>query len=193
MELRELFEQVISVIDELNIPNDLRAVAFEKGVDILAGPRSAPPAASSGVPDSGKTPPRDIAGARLEKIAAKLGTSIDEINVIYHEADDNLGIGVATSKLAKSSAAATREIALLIAAGRQAGGYDVDWTPIGEIRSVCSDYGRFDGANFASTITDMGDFLNFRGRGQGREVRVLKPGFDAAAALVRRLSTGAAG
>lgn len=84
-------------------------------------------------------------------------------------------------------AVGTQQIALLVPAGRQPGGWE-EWTPIERIREVCRDYGRFDVATFASTVKRMGDLFSFRGRARQLELRLTRPGFEQAGELACELS-----
>jgi hypothetical protein len=186
MDIRNLFSQVINVIDELNLDPALRPIAFEMGVELLAKSGGAGRSsqgdgnnASNGGADFGDDP-------KLAMIARKLEVTDEEVDRVFHDSDGELGIGIAASKLPKAMSAAMKDIALLVAAARQAGGYDLSWTKTSEIRRICIDFGKFDTANFASTITEMGGVFNFRGKGQSREIKVLRPGFEAAGTLVKR-------
>ena len=188
MELKEIFAEALEAVEAAGIPDDLRRVAFAKAIDlvasgVLAGERAALP---------GRVPPA-VGGqdeGPLGRIARKLNLSTEQVEGVYHLDGESLGIGVATQRLASGVAPATKQLALLVAAGRQAGGFDADWTSSATIKAICQEFGRFDSSNFAKTIRSMGNLLNFRGRGQELEVKVLRPGWDEAARLVESLTRG---
>jgi hypothetical protein len=185
-EVKRLMREAVQAVEEAEVPEDLRATAFEKSFDALIG---------AGGADERETrrdthaptvvPPSD--GPSLEGIAARLGLELALVEEMYYADGDSLSLTVASSKFDPRKAGATQQIALLLAAGRQAGGWD-EWTQVGHIRDACRDYGRFDVANFATTVKRMGDVFSFRGRARQLEVRVTRPGFEQAAALARDLS-----
>jgi hypothetical protein len=125
-------------------------------------------------------------GPSLAAIAKRLGLDPELVGEIYYIDGDRLGLAVASSKLDGKKAASTQQIALLVAAGRQAGGWE-EWTDVSLVREAARDYSRFDQANFASTIKRMGDVFSFRGRARALELRLTRPGYEQAANLVRKL------
>jgi hypothetical protein len=125
----------------------------------------------------------------LRGIADRLRLDLETVSDVYHLDGDELGIGIAPSRLDPRKAVGTKQIALLVAAGRQAGSWE-EWTPVRVIRETARDFGRFDSSNFATTIKDMGDVLNIRGRGRQVEVRVTRPGYERAAHLIGELVAG---
>lgn len=187
MQIEEILLTALRVVDDAELPDDLRAVAFSKVLErLMAEGRGE---ARSGLPalTTGQTTSQN--GSALDRVASGLGVSTEAAGVVYYEEDDDLGIGMAHAKLPKGKAAATRELALLVASGRQAGDFDAGWTKVSEIRKWCEEFGKFDSANFAATIRDMGDAFSFKGQGQQREVRVLRPGFERARQLIEELAT----
>ena len=82
-------------------------------------------------------------------------------------------------RLSAHKSQATKEIALLIAAGRQAVVPD-ERTSARVIRDAVDTYGKRDEANFAGTIAEMDDVFNITGNGQQRRVKVNLTGFEKA-------------
>jgi hypothetical protein len=188
-EIKEMMKEVVKALDEADIPEDLRVTAFEKGFDALMGtPPTTATTAPSVVQESGRQIDRAVPadGPSLEAIASRLGLDLELVGEIYYVDGESLGLAVASSKFHPKKAAATQQIALLVAAGRQAGGWD-EWTHASRIRDVARDYGRFDPANFATTIKRMGNVFSFRGRARSVEVRLTRPGYEQAANLMREL------
>lgn len=123
-------------------------------------------------------------------MAAKLDLPADTLGEVFHVEGEELTIVLARSKFEETRTGATRQLALLIAAGRQAGGWDEQWTATSVIREVVDDFGRLDSANFASTIREMQEVFSFSGNRQSLRVKVRRHGYDEATTLVRSLAGG---
>ena len=182
-EVMKKIREAVKAVEEASVPDDLRVTAFEKSFEALIGATAT--SGSSGRQEEARPP--SASSPSLDAISARLGLDSGLIEEIYYVDGERLGLALAPSKFDSKKAAATQEIALLVAAGRQAGGWE-EWTPVTHIRSVCKDNGRFDAANFATTIKRMGDVFSFRGKARQLEVRVTRPGYEQAANLARDLS-----
>jgi hypothetical protein len=187
-QVKQWMMEVVKAIEEANVPDDLRVIAFEKTFDALIGTETPGGGSEPGteVARRGNVESTTTAVPSLGAVASRLGLEPELVSEIFYIAGDSVGLAVASSKLDPKKAAATQQIALLIAAGRQASGLE-EWTHINWIRDACRDYGRFDVANFASTIKRMGGLFGFRGRARQLEVRLTRPGFEQAAELARQL------
>jgi hypothetical protein len=192
----EVLRAAHEAVKHANIPQALQPVAFEKAVDLLVARADILPAA--GLPQrpgaatpSGVEPTRETGGTAedktLAKIAATLGLSPETVGDVYHVNGDMLALGVETSKLSPHNRVASKEIALLIAAGRQAGGWDPEWTAASVIRPVAEVYGKHDG-NFSTALKEMDDEFIFSGSGAGRKVRLKRKGSENAVTLIKRLA-----
>lgn len=170
-------------VDEAEIPDDLKEAAFSRAFDAFLG-ASVPSAEPGGELQS--LGPSGESTTALASIGRRLALDEATISDVYHLDDGEIAIGIAPSRFDRLKSAGTKQIALLLAAGRQATGVE-EWTPVGVVRDVTRDYGRFDPSNFAATIKGMGDVFNFRGRGRDIEVRVTRPGFERARELIREL------
>lgn len=185
----DLLRRAQKVVDEAKVSDDLRAAAFAKAFDSLAAVDRAPVAAKAN-PES-RPPSQSSGGDIFDRISAKLQVDRDLVADIYYENDGDLGISVPSSRLARSTTAGARQLALLVAAGRQASGLDEQWTQSEQLREVCQYFGKFDTGNFGKTLASMDDVFQLKGKGVSREVRVKQPGFEQAADLVRSLFTTA--
>jgi hypothetical protein len=185
-EVKRLMMEAVQAVEEAKVPDDLRATAFEKSFDALLGAGTADEQETRRETPTPRVMPSPD-GPSLDAIAVGLGLELALVEEMYYADGDSLSLTVASSKFDPRKAGATQQIALLLAAGRQAGGWD-QWTEVGHIRDACREYGRFDVANFATTVKRMGDVFSFRGRARQLEVRVTRPGFEKAAALARDLS-----
>jgi hypothetical protein len=171
------------------VPEELRPLAFEKAVDLLAGSTPAAPAqpAEAGVEvngDGGRT------DQRLAKIAQRLGVEPSKLAYIFDPDTDDVALIVQRSKLASSKAKATREVALLYSAARQAAGYDETHTSIASIKTRVEDMGVLDENNFASHVKNT-DGLSQRGQTPStREYKVTQHGFEEAGKIINRVTGG---
>lgn len=191
VKVSEVLKAAAREVDEADIPDDLRVVAFSKAIDLLTatgpvhGMRAGDGAqAKSASMDSGDD-------ELLRKIASKLGLDIEVVSEAYYFEDGELQLNIPAVRLDSRKAPAMKQLALLVAAGRQAAGLD-DATPFGVIREVCDQYGRLDGPNFAGTIKQMNDVFIFKGSGQKQMVRMTRPGWERASDSVNTLVNGGA-
>lgn len=185
------------------VPDELRAIAFEKAIELLAvqgglssaAPPAPPPTGTGSESGGGANGGAAAADKTLDKIAKKLQVTKAAVEEVFHIDGESLALSIGTSKLPAQKSAGTKMIALLLAAGRQAGGWDAEWTAASDIRTVCEAFGRLDGPNFAGTIKEMDDEFSFSGAKQSRKVKVKRKGFEDAAAHVKKLGgeTSAAG
>jgi hypothetical protein len=187
----EALVQTLEDIQKANVPDDLREAAFKTGLTVNLGfeprergePRLSISRPKEGTPDSDEESP-------LSKLAARLGLAVEVVGDVYDDADGKIDLIVGSGKLPRHVAAASKDIALLVAAGRQ-GSEEEEWTPFSDIRQVCGQYGKLDSSNFATTMKEMQDVFGFRSpSARKREVRVNRPGWERAAALVARLASG---
>ncbi len=190
--LRTAYESVTAA----GVPEELRAMAFEKAIELLAvqgGLSSAAPPAPPAPPPtdtgsgSGASGGAAAADKPLDKIAKKLQVTKTAVEKVFHIDGESLELSIGTSKLPARKLPGTKMIALLLAAGRQAGGWDAEWTAVSDIRAVCEAFGQLDGSNFAGTIREMDNVFNFSGARRSRKVKVNRKGFEDAGALVREL------
>lgn len=194
---REVLIQALKDVEEAAVPEDLREVAFSKSFDLRAGTTGATTQAQyPAPPDGGSTRPSEqragatAAGDVLASIAERLKIDRDTVAEVFTSEDGEPELIISPTKLPEKAATGTKEIALLIAGARQAAGIE-DWTSTDEIRKACVDYKRYDQANFASTIHEMGDVFNSRKESPRKtQVRLARPGWERLAAAIRRLGGG---
>lgn len=187
----EILRTAHESVTAAGVPDELRAIAFEKAIELLAvqgGLSSAAPPASPPTDTgsgSGASSGAAAADKTLDKIAKKLQVTKAAVEEVFHIDGESLALSIGTSKLPAQKSAGTKTIALLLAAGRQAGGWDAEWTAASDIRAVCDGFGRLDGPNFAGTIKEMDDEFSFSGAKRSRKVKVKRKGFEDAAARVK--------
>lgn len=184
MEIVEWLKSAQEKVNEAELDQDLRAVAFGKVFDLLSGAQ--PPQVGRPATSAARGGHEGSAGSILDAVGRRLGLPSTVITEAVFEEDGNVGLTIPPSKLEKSKQAATRQLSLIFAAVRQAAGIE-DWTSVPALRAVCDDYGKSDPPNFASAIGGMDEVFQIRGKGKSREVRVRKPGYEAAGKLLEDL------
>lgn len=184
-----LLQEALKAVEEAKVPNDLRPVAFGKAIDVLAGTGTEPPSVVRTPAGSGGA---GRGGDPLGRIAAKLEINPETVDATFHLDDEGqVQLGVPARRLDGRKSQATKQIALLLAAGRQAAGVE-ERTPVGIIRDAVTAYGKRDEANFAGTIAEMDNVFNITGKGQQRRVKVNHAGLEDAGELAKTL-TGSEG
>ena len=188
-EIREILEQAGRAVEDSKLPEEFRIAAFEKAVDILLGGSTSQPAVRP-TPDGqiGNGPPADNP---LAQLASMLGIDVDLVSEVFYVDDAReVQIGISTGQLESAKTAATRQIALLLAAGRQGAGVESS-TAADTIRAAAGNFKKLDGSNFATTLQEMSGEFIFEGSSRQRRVRLKRSGYESAAALVRQLCQSA--
>ena len=183
-EIRDILLAALEDVNESGVPDDLREVAFAKAVDLRAGVK--PPGTGVGSTSFGSTPESEESDA-LGRIAKQLGLDKAVAGDIFHDQDGDIELIVSPSKLSPKAARGTKEVALLLVAGRQAAGIE-EWTPLSKIREVCELFKKLDGPNFSSALKEMENVFSFRGSSRQREVKMARPGWEEASAFVQKLA-----
>jgi hypothetical protein len=187
--VEQVLKDALAAVDGAGVPEKLRATAFEKAVDLLSGDSIS---GGGGGGNGGDGGGGDEVGGdnRQSKIAKRLGVDASKLAYVYDLADDGVSLIVQTSKLPGTKSQATKEIGLLVAAARQAGGYDADSTPSQTIKTAVSDMGKLDEANYAGHLSTQKSWFAMKGTGASREFKVTQPGYEEAAKIVNRIAGG---
>lgn len=194
MKISEVLVSALKEVDEAGIKEEgLRVVAFGKVIDLLLGNVQASISRPNPNSRGGSVAASTDEGAMLQAIANRLKLDVEAVAQVFSIDDGELQLVIGPGKLNPRKSGATKEIALLVAAGRQAAGIDDEWTSLGVIRKVCEDYRRLDSPNFAAAIKEMEDWFSFRGNGTNREVRMSRPAWEQARELIIRLIGGGEG
>jgi hypothetical protein len=172
----------LETVNAAEIPDDLRAVAFWRAYVELAEEAATPS------PDHPPGPSGDkvVNDTLLGQISRSLSLDYDVVTAIFEQTDDGIQLIVPKGSLpnASSKAASMRDIALLLAAGRQAAGLE-DYTALSIIRDECSELGVLDASNFSVEISRLG--MRARGGRNSREVRASRHQLEQAADLMGRI------
>lgn len=191
MNISQLLEEAWSAVEQAEIPEELRPVAFSKAIELAAkGGKEAlspspPLPRSDGFGGAGQQG-GDAAGAMAEALQVER----DRIREVYQfTPSGDIEVIVGTPALDDSNAGAVRQLALLVAGASQLG-LGKEWTPSQEIRDHAEHFGKAD-YNFATYLKNMTTEFSFSGKGVGREVKLRKPGQERLRDLILQL-TGSA-
>jgi hypothetical protein len=123
----------------------------------------------------------------LDLVASRLRLDRAVVADVFDDSDGTIDVIVTPRKLDPTKARATKQLALLVVAARQAAELE-EWTDVDEIRRLVEDYKKYDSANFASAIKEMHDDFRIKQVGRKITVKLGRPGWDRAAELVRKLA-----
>jgi hypothetical protein len=183
-----------AAVAEAGVEAELRQVAYAKAVELLGSTGERTPAGAA--PGGGMTTQVQAAPHRasslIEALSTRLRLDADLLHDIYEERDGDVSLVVSKTMLpgAATKAAAMRDVALLVAAGRQGAGQE-EWTAFKRIREECEELGVLDRVNFATEVGKLG--MRAQGTQKAREVRLARHHFEQAAELVAQISRRATG
>ena len=191
VKLKEVLMEALNAVEEAAIPEDLRAIAFEKAIDLAAASRGLVAPGGPQHPEPAPAPPAGEPADQsdvLAQITAGLKVERSLVENVYGADGTELTLTVPFKKLSSAKSTAAQEIALLVAAGRQKGGLDQSgWTNAEIIVDTCKHYDKYDQANFAKSLKALDAKLQIKGAGSTAQVKVKHPGFDAAADLINSM------
>jgi hypothetical protein len=184
--LEEVLRAAVAAVDAAEVPDDLRPAAFGKAVDLLSSKMDEPAPSVEVTTPANALDQTASEGDPIGSIASTLGIDRQLVDDTYYVDDDGgIRLSVGSTKLAAVEQEAQKEIALLLAAGRQGGGLE-EWTKTKHIRESASDYSKMN-HHFAENMSEMDDEFSFKGKGATRELKLKIVGRERAAALIRRL------
>lgn len=179
MDIAERLAKAVRIVDEAEVATDLRATALGCVFDALG---------TETLPEENRPGSAGGRGDAIGKIAARLDVARELVEQAFVVEGDAVEIVIPPSRFDLARSRATEQIALLVAAARQAGGLDSDgWTSVDHIRVVCEHFRRLDTNNFASTIKAMDDLFAVRGDRSERKVRMSAPAWQRARVLLSTL------
>lgn len=181
-----ILREAREAVQEADLPRELHEVAFGRAIDMLSVQTI------RGVGAAAVAPPQTAAGTHgavdqhdpIGMIAQRLQVSRENTERVYHVEGEELKLVLPSTKLSGAMKAATREIALLVVAGRQAGGLDPETTEADRIREVAEHYRKYDSPNFSKAIKQMHDVFIVRESGRKKMLKMTQPGWEKARELV---------
>jgi len=187
---RTMVERILSeaqaAVDSAGVADEFREVAFGKAVDMLGG--TVVPATTLAASEQTNT--GSGSGDRLERITKKLGVDATTADFFFDPDEEDVTLAVPRSRLDPKRSEATKQVALLYCAARQAGGYDDSYTSTANIKAKVENMGVLDSGNFSTHLKDI-EGLSVRGSRQNREFKVTSHGYEQAAKLMNRIKGGA--
>jgi hypothetical protein len=174
-------------VAEADLPEALRPAAFVLAFNALVEPSSSHRVAEAPPPRTGRDASPEAATNPLNAVAQALGIDASTAERVFDVDDEGVHIIVPRRQLESGKRPATRQLALLVIAGRQSAGLE-EWTPVSVVRAVCEHYGVYDSGNFATDVRSV-EGVRVRGQGARRELKVTVTAFEAAGELVRALGT----
>ncbi len=176
---------------------EFRRIAFEKVLDHLLASNAPTVVTRSEHTDPADVTPgtvhQDADGAlasdqqRADALAHYFQISPEDVRHIFGVERAEPELILSPSRLAESSAVATREIALLITGARTALGKE---TTTAHIRKVADYFGKLDGGNFMSTVAKMSEISVLgKPKSPNRVVRMRATGAEAAQELSQRITS----
>jgi hypothetical protein len=155
-----ILKRTLAALESADVSDALKPVAFEKVFDLVAG-ESGPShgGAAELTPPVRTAKPLTESPAVFERLGVKLGLEGDLLRESYtlDEADAPV-LHIQANRIDASKSEGTRQIALLVAAGRQGAGIE-DRTDLQPIRERCEYFGRYDANNFASHIKSLENLM----------------------------------
>jgi len=196
--VQKILEDAQAAVDSASIKGDLRAVAFDKAIDLLAGVPAAPaPVVTSGGGgggglenggDGGDGGGSTTASEKATAIAKKMHITADKVEKVY-DLDEGASISLQRSKFPKDRANASAELALLYAAARQAG-YGDATTDFSGLRAIADEFGVLDGGNFSGTMGKHKHWFTIKGSGKAKTAKVTNTGYEDAGKRITELLGG---
>jgi len=188
MEIREIKEAISlarASVEEADLPGEWQEGAFLKILGRVLDGDSPPVIQSAAQVAMAET---NSAGAEsgFARLAARLGVPENALADVFAIEDDTVTLHVSSAKISMTKSKATKEVALLTAVARQGAGLDESWTDVSHVRDALTQYGRYDQSNFSKYLRDTGDAFNIRGK--PAQLRLTRPGWEAATELVKTLT-----
>jgi hypothetical protein len=188
-EVAAAIRSALRIVEESDVPDDLRAVAFQRAYESLtvsALDSASRPAHVTNAREIELNAPSGASSAA--SVAAKLRLEAELVERVLDFDEDGVHLIVPRSYLAKAKSTAIQQVAMVLVAARQAAGLE-EWTPQSVIREETEVLGVEDRSNFAAHIKNL---VGVRTRGSGRtgELKMNAVGYETAADFIRQLGKG---
>jgi hypothetical protein len=175
MEPTATLKAALQAVTDAAIPGDLREIAFTRAIDMLRGE----------TPGSGGAGGATTLG--LKKVADALGVPYERIEMLLVEHDEGLQVAADPGALGTSTKERAKGVALLLAAGRQLGGWDEGPTSDVHIRAEVDRLGLYDTTNYAKHMKDVTSWLDVNGSGKSATYKLKFTGREHLKKVVKEL------
>jgi hypothetical protein len=182
LDISDILKQAVAATDAAGVPEDLRATAFAKAVDLLSStmqvgvaPAFAPAPSAVGLP------------AGLARIATAFDVSPEQLDRIFDEFEGMLQFTGDVGALGKTQSARVAELALIYGAARQLGGYDEGASTDSVIRAEVDRHGLLDSSNYTKHIAPLKPYFNINGSGKSATYKLKYDGRQHAKSVAQGL------
>jgi hypothetical protein len=189
-EIVELLGRAAAAVEDAGLASDFRTAGFLQACKWLTPATAADSRPNSALetPQGGDKTNESSGGALLDRLAEAMKLDREKLDYVFAEEDNTLVLSVNRSQLSEDRVTAQREVALLLAAGRQIVGIDPDRTHTDAIRHQAEELGLVRKNTFRDEMGRLGSAFSSRPIGRfGRGLKVMKIGRDEALTLVRRI------
>jgi hypothetical protein len=179
-------------VEQVDLPDALKQLAFERALDAAGLVDSSSSPRGSGEASSSSALNNVVVDGPLATIASRLGLQVDAVEQIYEDdADAGIRLIIKRAMLPHpdQKAASMRQIALLLASGRQVAGIE-EYTAYSLIRDECAEISVLDPSNFSTEIAKLG--MRRRGPRNTQEAKVNRHHLDETAELIRTMTSAVA-
>jgi hypothetical protein len=202
MEVSELLKKAWSAVEDAQLPDEIRPVAFQEAVRLLSPPPFADTASGSSKPhgesddkqraskpSAGHSASDEIRVSEQEiydRVTEHTGVDRNALEHVIHLDDDVLRLSIPGMKLGKNSADKTRTVAQILTVTRGFG-FNEKETDVELIRSEVIRLKCYDPKNFFAQLSKLNGFI-VTGTGANRRIRAKASGISAFATLVENLA-----
>jgi hypothetical protein len=187
-DIAQVLRTAQKAVDDASIEDpELKKIAFKEAIALAAGRASGDSSQQSGGGSQSGHQVGIDSGNPIAAIAKRLGLASEDVDRIFHIDAEELELTVPVSALSNQKRTATREIAILVTAGRQAASLDQRETDADVVRAVCDHYKKLDTANYSATIRDLNGTLTVREKGRKKFLKMTQPAWEEASGLARKV------
>jgi hypothetical protein len=186
----DLIRRAIAAVEQADVPEDLRQLAFAKVLELLAngiavGKDSKSPeddAVTRSESSSGQSNP-------ISAISSKIGVSVSTMDRVFDEDDGELVFSGNVAALGSSRSDKVHALALLLLAGRRWAGLDGGGiTQDHVVRAEIDRHGLLDVSNYGKHVATLKPFVAISGSGKNATYKIKYDGLEKAKQLARSLA-----
>jgi hypothetical protein len=184
----DLLKEAVSAVDEANVPQDLREIAFTKVLEFLQANSDSSQAKNAQIfPEKSA----GIDSGALSQIASKVGIEPHLLDRVFEESKDGLIFSGDAKAFGSTKAKMVQGIVLLILAGRRWSGLDNGVTTSDEIvRAEVDRNSLLDVTNYGKHISALKPYVTITGTGKNATYKIKHDGLERAKQIVQSLVSG---